>query len=63
MDLPTFEEMRSNARSHLSSARDELNSDLRPGTHLTDRQAEALTEARTLAAQAKAALDRAGARA
>lgn len=57
-ELPTFEEVRRNARNHLSEARDWLISDWRP-TELTDAQAAALAEARRFIGLAKAKLDEA----
>jgi len=58
-DLPSFHDMRRRARSLLADARDELNSDWRPGTGPTDGQAEHWHNARRLIAQAKNELDRA----
>ena len=59
-DLPTFDDMRSNAFALLGDAEDELRSDWRPGTGPNDEQAEALQEARKAIRDAKAALDTAG---
>jgi hypothetical protein len=59
-ELPTFDDMRSNAFALLGDAEDELRSDWRDGTGPTREQAEALREARQAIAKAKAALDRAG---
>jgi hypothetical protein len=59
-ELPTFDDMRSNAFALLGDAEDELRSDWRDGTGPTHEQAEALREARQAIAKAKAALDRAG---
>lgn len=59
-ELPTFEEMRSNAFALLGDAEDELRSDWREGTGPNHEQAEAVREARQSIAKAKAALDRAG---
>jgi hypothetical protein len=59
-ELPTCEDMRSNAFALLGDAEDELRSDWRDGTGPTHEQAEALREARQAIAKAKAALDRAG---
>jgi hypothetical protein len=59
-ELPTFDDMRSNAFALLGDAEDELRSDWRNGTGPTREQAEALREARQAIAKAKAALDRAG---
>lgn len=56
-ELPTFEDMRSNAFALLGDAEDELRSDWRDGTGPTREQAEALREARQAIAKAKAALD------
>lgn len=58
-ELPTFDEMRSNAFALLGDAEDELRSDWRPGTGPNDEQAEAIQEARRAIVQAKAALDKA----
>lgn len=58
-DLPTFDEMRSNAFALLGDAEDELRSDWRPGTGPNDAQAEAIQKARRAIVQAKAALDEA----
>jgi hypothetical protein len=58
-ELPTFDEMRSNAFALLGDAEDELRSDWRPGTGPNDEQAEAVQEARRAIVQAKAALDKA----
>lgn len=58
--LPTFDEMRSNAFALLGDAEDELRSDWRKGTGPTREQGRALREAREAIAQAKAALDKAG---
>lgn len=55
--LPTFEEMRSNAFALLGDAEDELRSDWREGTGPNSEQGRALREAREAIAQAKAALD------
>ena len=60
MQLPTFEEMRSNAHRLLGDAQDELRSDWAPGTGPTDKQADAVAEARRFIAKAKEALDKAG---
>jgi hypothetical protein len=57
--LPTFDQMRSNAFAMLGDAEDELRSDWRDGTGPTRDQAVALREARQAIAEAKAALDRA----
>jgi hypothetical protein len=59
-ELPTFDEMRSNAFAMLGDVEDELRSDWRPGAGPSSDQAEALREARQAIALAKAALDRAG---
>ena len=59
-ELPTFDDMRSNAFALLGDAEDELRSDWRDGTGPTHEQAEVLREARQAIAKAKAALDRAG---
>lgn len=59
MQLPTFEEMRRNAHRLLGDAQDELRSDWAPGTGPTDKQADAVIEARKHIAKAKAALDKA----
>jgi hypothetical protein len=59
-DLPTFDEMRSNAFALLGDVEDELRSDWSPGTGPNDEQAEALQEARKAIREAKAALDKAG---
>jgi hypothetical protein len=59
-DLPTFEEMRSNAFRMLGDAEDELRSDWRSGAGPSKEQAQAASEARQHIAAAKAALDRAG---
>lgn len=56
--LPTFEEIRRNARNDLSSARDWLKSDW-SDKEISDMQATAKADALRLIAQAKAALDRA----
>lgn len=58
-ELPTFDEVRSNAFALLGDAEDELRSDWRPGTGPNDEQAEAVQEARRAIVQAKAALDKA----
>jgi hypothetical protein len=58
--LPTFEEMRSNAFAMLGDVEDELRSDWREGAGPNHEQAEALRDARRAIAQAKAALDEAG---
>jgi hypothetical protein len=58
--LPTFDEMRSNAFAMHGDVEDELRSDWRDGTGPDHDQAAALREARQAIAQAKAALDRAG---
>lgn len=58
--LPTFDEMRSNAFALLGDAEDELRSDWRQGTGPNREQGRALREAREAIAQAKAALDKAG---
>jgi hypothetical protein len=55
--LPTFEDMRSNAFALLGDAEDELRSDWREGTGPNREQGKALREAREAIAQAKAALD------
>lgn len=57
--LPTFQEMRRTAHALLGDAEDELRSDWRDGAGPTPEQARAAGEARSLIAQAKAALDRA----
>lgn len=57
--LPTWDEVRRGARNYLSSARDELKSDLAPGTVLTADQVEGKLEALRLIGEAKAALDQA----
>lgn len=57
-ELPTFEDVRRNARNDLSEARDWLISDWQP-TELTDAQAAGLAEARRHISLAKAALDEA----
>lgn len=59
-ELPTFDDMRSNAFAMLGDAEDELRSDWREGTGPNPDQADALREARQAIAHAKAALDRAG---
>lgn len=59
-DLPTFDEIRSNAFAMLGDVEDELRSDWRAGAGPNREQAEALRDARRAVAQAKAALDRAG---
>lgn len=56
--LPTFEEIRRNARNDLSSARDWLISDW-SDKEISDEQGAAKAAALRLIAQAKAALDRA----
>jgi hypothetical protein len=58
--LPTWETIRRNTRNFLSDARDELKSDLAPGTVLTAEQVWGKLEALRLIGEAKAALDRAG---
>lgn len=58
--LPTFDEMRSNAFALLGDVEDELRSDWREGSGPTHEQAEALQEARRAIREAKAALDKAG---
>lgn len=58
--LPTFDEMRSNAFALLGDAEDELRSDWLEGTGPNREQGRALREAREAIAQAKAALDKAG---
>lgn len=57
--LPTWDEVRRNARNYLSEARDELKSDLAPGTVITTEQVDAKLEVLRLIGEAKAALDRA----
>lgn len=57
--LPTFEEMRSNAYAMLGDVEDELRSDWRDGTGPTSEQMEALHDAYQAIAQAKDALNRA----
>lgn len=57
-DLPSFEQIRREARNALSDARDWLISDW-SDAEITDKQGEAKHEALRLIAQAKAALDRA----
>lgn len=59
-ELPTFDDMRSNAFVLLGDAEDELRSDWREGTGPSHEQADALREAWQAIAKAKAALDRAG---
>jgi hypothetical protein len=58
--LPTFDEIRSNAFAMLGDVEDELRSDWRTGAGPSAEQAAALREARRAVAEAKAALDRAG---
>ncbi|MBT2549747.1 hypothetical protein [Arthrobacter sp. ISL-65] len=57
--LPTFDEIRSNAFAMLGDVEDELRSDWREGTGPNAEQAAALRGARRAVAEAKAALDRA----
>lgn len=59
-ELPTFDDMRSNAFALLGDAEDELRSDWREGHGPNHEQAEALQDARRAIREAKAALDRAG---
>lgn len=59
-ELPTFDDIRSNAFAMLGDAEDELHSDWRPGAGPNLDQADALREARQAIARAKAALDRTG---
>lgn len=58
-NLPSFEEIRSNAYAQLGDVEDELRSDWREGAGPTRDQAAAMREARQAISQAKAALDRA----
>jgi hypothetical protein len=58
--LPTFDEMRSNAFAMLGDVEDELRSDWRDGAGPDHAQAVALRDACRAIAQAKAALDEAG---
>lgn len=58
-ELPTFDEIRSNAFAMLGDVGDELRSDWRAGAGPSSEQAEALRDAWRAVAQAKAALDRA----
>lgn len=58
--LPTFDDIRSNAFALLGDVEDELRSDWRDGAGPNHDQADALREARQAIARAKAALDRAG---
>jgi hypothetical protein len=59
MNLPTFEEMRRNARRLLGDAQDELLSDFASGRGPTIDQANAMADACHHIALAEAALDRA----
>ena len=58
-DLPSYEQIRRNARGCLSDARDWLIYDW-SDTEITDEQGNARHEALKLIGKAKAALDRAG---
>jgi hypothetical protein len=58
--LPTFEDMRREALRLLGDAQDTLRSDWRDATGPTDRQADALNDARKAISAAKIALDQAG---
>ncbi|MDQ0118460.1 hypothetical protein J2T22_001638 [Pseudarthrobacter defluvii] len=51
-DLPTFDEIRSNAHTMLGDVEDELRSDWRPGAGPIIEQADALQDARRAIAQA-----------
>ena len=59
-ELPTFDDIRSNAFAMLGDVEDELRSDWRSGAGPTPEQGQAMREARQAIAAAKAALDRAG---
>jgi hypothetical protein len=59
-ELPTFDDICSNAFVMLGDVEDELRSDWRSGAGPTSGQAQAMREARQAIAAAKAALDRAG---
>lgn len=58
-ELPTFDDIRSNAYALLGDVEDELRSDWRAGAGPNHEQAEALQEARQAIREAKAALNRA----